>query len=256
MAMNPPITDWHGRRVWLLGGSTGIGAELAKALSAQGARLALSARNPVRLAELAGSLGALALPLDVGQADQLQAAHARLQAEWGGLDVAILNAGTYAPVSAKDIQPGWADELMRTNLLGIMDAVACVLPDMLHAGQGHIVLVGSVAGYRGLPKALAYGPSKAALINFAESLFLDVARAGIGVTLVSPGFVRTPLTAQNDFRMPALMEPDEAARRILAGLARGKFEIHFPRRFTLLLKCLRLLPAWAYLKLLERTVKT
>ncbi len=126
------------------------------------------------------------------------------------------------------------------------------MPLFTRQGRGGVALVGSVAGYGGLPKATVYGPGKAALINFAETLYLDLAPVGVSVFLVSPGFVATPLTAQNDFTMPALMSPDAAAEAMLAGFARGDFEIHFPRRFTLVLKLLRFLPRRFYFALIHR----
>ena len=143
-------------------------------------------------------------------------------------------------------------ETLETNLLGTMSATAAVLPTLLAQGEGAIALVGSVAGYGGLPKATVYGPSKAALINFAEVLHLDLSPRGIGVFLIDPGFVATPLTAQNDFAMPALQTPAQAAAAIVDGFARGDFEIHFPKRFTRVLKFLQLLPRRFYFALIRR----
>lgn len=256
MALNPKLTDWRGKRVWLIGASTGIGAALARALAARGARLVLSARGIDRLGALVADLqGAISLPLDVSDASAMLPAAQDAARLLGGLDVVIFNAGTYQPLRAWELSPASIRATLSVNLLGVMDGVAAVLPGLLAAGQGHLVIVGSVAGYRGLPKAAVYGPSKAALINFAESIYMDLAPRGIGVTLVNPGFVATPLTAQNDFKMPALISAEEAAREILAGLARGRFEIHFPRRFSVFLKLLRLLPARAYFALVSRTAR-
>jgi short-subunit dehydrogenase len=161
-------------------------------------------------------------------------------------------AGHYQALRAD----AWSlDEMLRhqqVNYVGALHVLDAVLPALLAQGAGHLSLLGSVAGYRGLPKGLAYGPTKAALINLAETLYLDLREHGIGVSLVNPGFVRTPLTAQNDFRMPALMTPEAAATEILRGWARGEFEIHFPRRFTLAMKLLRLLPFGIYQALVRR----
>lgn len=257
MALNPKLGDWRGKRVWLIGGSTGIGAALARALAARGARLLVSARGIERLSTLVADLqDAAALPLDVSDASAMLPAAQDAARLLGGLDVVIFNAGTYQPLRAWELNPDLIRATLSVNLLGVMDGVAAVLPAMLAAGQGHLVIVGSVAGYRGLPKAAVYGPSKAALINFAESIYLDLAPRGIGVTIVNPGFVATPLTAQNDFKMPALISAEEAAAEILAGLARGRFEIHFPRRFSYFLKLLRLLPARAYFALLSRMARS
>ena len=257
MALNPKLADWRGKRVWLVGASTGIGAALARSLAARGARLVLSARGIDRLSALVADLqDATALPLDVSDASAMLPAAQDAARLLGGLAVVIFNAGTYQPLRAWELKPESIRATLNVNLLGVMDGVAAVLPDMLAAGQGHLVIVGSVAGYRGLPKAAVYGPSKAALINFAESIYMDLAPRGIGVTLVNPGFVATPLTAQNDFKMPALISAEEAACEILAGLARGRFEIHFPRRFSYFLKLLRLLPARAYFALVSRTAQS
>ena len=240
---NPPLREWQGRRVWLIGGSSGIGAALAEQLAAAGALLILSARQPAPLAAVAARCrDAITLPLDITQPESVTAALAQLQQRAIALDVVVINAGTYQPLHATELTPETIRATLNTNLLGVLDSVAILLPTLLQQGSGHLVLVGSVAGYIGLPKSLAYGPSKAALINFAESLYLDLAPRGIAVTLVNPGFVATRLTAQNHFTMPALLQPEQAATAIMRGLARGQFEIHFPRRFTLFLKLLRLLP--------------
>ncbi|NMG75965.1 SDR family NAD(P)-dependent oxidoreductase [Aromatoleum diolicum] len=251
--LNTPVRDWQCRRVWLVGASTGIGAALARRLAEQGARLALSARGREKLDALAAQCpGAHVVPMDVTQPQDYPRVRDEILALWGGVDVVVLNAGTYAPMRAWELTPDLLRHTLDTNLLGVMDGVAAVVPQLLEQGSGALVIVGSVAGYGGLPRAAAYGPSKAALINLAESLYLDLAPRGISVFLVSPGFVATPLTAQNDFRMPALIQPDEAADAIVAGLARGAFEIHFPRRFTCLMKFLRLLPYHLYFPAIRR----
>lgn len=256
MAANPKLKDWRGQRVWLVGASTGIGEALAVELAARGARLLLSARGAERLAALAGCLpDAQILSLDIARPAEWPTAADQARYLLGGLDLVVFNAGTYESLHAWDLNPGAIRRTLEVNLLGTMNGVAAVLPAMLAAGSGHLVIVASVAGYRGLPKALVYGPSKAALINFAESLYLDLAPRGIGVSLVNPGFVATPLTAGNDFHMPALISSAEAARGILSGLACGRFEIHFPRRFSCFLKILQLLPAPIYFALVSRVTK-
>ncbi len=249
MALNPPITDWAGRRCWIVGASTGIGAALAEVLSGAGARVALSSRRAVLLEGQAARLGAertLAVPLDIRDAAGVMAGAQRIKAAWGGIDVVVLMAGDYKPMRAWEVDLEAARSMIDTNLTGPFNVLAAVMPTLVAQGAGHLVLVSSVAGFRGLPKGLVYGPTKAALINLAETLYLDLQPRGIAVSVVNPGFVRTPLTAQNDFEMPALIEPAEAARDILAGLARGDFEMHFPRRFTRWLKLLRLLPYRLY----------
>lgn len=155
------------------------------------------------------------------------------------------------PQSVADFNLASVHHILDTNLGGIYNTLALVLPRLRAAGHGGLVLVSSVAGYRGLPRSLAYGPSKAALHNLAEALYLELKDSGIAVTLVNPGFVRTPLTANNPFPMPAMITPEQAAAAIVTGLARGAFEIHFPRRFTYVMKALALLPAPVYLRLMR-----
>jgi NAD(P)-dependent dehydrogenase (short-subunit alcohol dehydrogenase family) len=164
----------------------------------------------------------------------------------------VLNAGTYRPLRAWELTPQAIRETLQTNLNGTLDGVAALAPLFSAQQAGAIALVASVAGYGGLPRATVYGPSKAALINLAEILYLDLAPRGVSVFLINPGFVATPLTAHNDFRMPALQTAEQAAEAILAGFSRGAFEIHFPRRFTWVLKALRWLPRRLYFALIRR----
>jgi NAD(P)-dependent dehydrogenase (short-subunit alcohol dehydrogenase family) len=267
--MNTPITDWRGKRVWLLGASTGIGAALATALLALGARVAVSARSAGKLTTLTENApAALVLPCDASDADSVANAWQELLRQWGGVDVAIYLAGDYVPMRAWDLDMGAgmasARHMMDTNLVGALAFAACVVPHLLArekmqkideaagAGPAEIAFVASVAGYRGLPKSLIYGPTKAALINFAEALALDLQPRGIGVRIINPGFVATLLTAKNDFSMPALMTAKEAAAEIIAGYRSSAFEIHFPKRFTCVMKLLALLPARFYFPLVRR----
>ncbi|MCU0989988.1 MAG: SDR family NAD(P)-dependent oxidoreductase [Xanthomonadales bacterium] len=247
--MNPKITAWSGKRVWLVGASSGIGAALAGELARRGARVALSARSVDKLRAL-GIDGALLLPCDATDTASLAAAHKRLLAAWSGVDLAIYLAGDYVPMRAADFDLAVAEQIVSVNFNGAMRLAATVLPD-LPVGGG-IAFVASVAGYRGLPKALAYGPGKAALIHFAECLHLDLAPQGIGVWVVNPGFVATQLTARNDFAMPALLTPEAAALATVDGFRTGKFEIHYPKRFTRVMKLLALLPYGLYFPLVRR----
>jgi short-subunit dehydrogenase len=246
---NPKITDWQGRRVWLVGASTGIGAAFAQELARRGARLALSARSTEKLRALAID-NALILPCDATDTASLHAAHHTLLAAWGGVDLVVYLAGDYVPMRADDFDLATAERVIAVNFNGAMRLAATVLPD-LNPGGG-IAFVASVAGYRGLPKALAYGPGKAALIHFAECLWYDLNPKGIGVWLVNPGFVATRLTDKNDFAMPALLTPEQAAGELVRGFAAGRFEIHFPKRFTRVMKLLALLPYRWYFPLVRR----
>ncbi len=251
--LNPPLPAWPDARVWVIGASTGIGAAVARALLGRGARVAVSARSADKLADVAGgSANALVLPLDFTQADAVASAWERIRAQWGGADLVLIVAGTHEEIRAWELTEAKSRALLEVNLHGVIGATAAVVPGLLAQGRGALAIVSSVAGYRGLPKALVYGASKAALINFAEALYLDLHPKGLGVYLINPGFVKTPLTDRNDFRMPHLITAEEAAREIVAGLEAGEFEIHFPRAFTRQLKLLRMLPYRWYFALVRK----
>ena len=254
MCLNPPIRDWSGRRVWIIGASSGIGEATARSLLARGARVALSARSRAPLEALARAHAdrALVLPLDITSIDAVRSARAEIESVWQGIDLAVIMAGTHKPVRAWELDAGAAREIFEVNMMGVLGAAAEIVPTLLRQGAGGIAIVSSVAGYGGLPTSLLYGATKAALINFAETLYLDLQPKGIAVYLVNPGFVKTPLTDRNEFEMPALITADEAAREIVAGLERGAFEIHFPKRFTRALKLLQLLPYRLYFAAVHR----
>lgn len=250
--LNKPITEWRGRSVWLVGASSGIGLACAKALHAQGAKVCVSARQEALLqAFVAEHPGSMALALNVADAQAVQAAARTVQAQQG-LDVVMYCAGVYQPLRATDYNLGVMEQHMAVNYHGALYVLDAVLPALLAQGHGHLSLVSSVAGYRGLPQSLAYGPSKAALTHLGEALYLDLQDSGIGVSVINPGFVETPLTAQNQFTMPALITPAVAAQHILQGWRDGLFEIHFPKRFTLWLQLLRVLPYRWYFSLVRR----
>jgi len=253
MSLNPPLADWQNKTIWLLGASSGIGQATATALHARGARVVISARNQSKLdALVAQHPGMRALPLDCCDPQAIKTATTRLL-ENGELDAVVYCAGYYKALRATEYD---VTEMLRhqhVNYLGALYLLDAVLPYFLRRGGGHIGLISSVAGYGGLPKSLAYGPTKAALINLAETLYLDLQPKGIGVSLICPGFVQTPLTSQNDFHMPGLLTPEQAAQAILQGWAKGRFEIHFPKRFTRWMKLLRMLPYRVYFALIRRT---
>jgi len=247
--MNPKITDWKGKRVWLVGASSGIGAAIARELAGRGAWLALSARSVDKLLALAIA-DAFLLPCDATDVASLADARQAILETWGGIDLVVYLAGDYVPMRADNFDLAVAEKVIAVNFNGAMRFAATVLPD-LQPGGG-IAFVASVAGYRGLPKALAYGPGKAALIHFAEVLHLDLAPKGIGVWVINPGFVSTQLTARNDFAMPALLTPEQAAIAAVDGFKSANFEIHFPKRFTRLMKLFALLPYRWYFPLIRR----
>lgn len=238
--MPPPA-----QRVWLTGASSGIGEALVPALVASGARVAISARRVDALEAVAARVPAgqvHVVPVDVTDREAVHAAARHIEARWGGIDLAIFNAGTHIPVNAERLDAADFRTLIDVNYLSLIYGVEAVLPGMLARGRGHIAGVASLAGYRALPTAAAYGASKAAAIVALDGIRFDVERRGVDVTVINPGFVRTPLTDRNTFQMPALIDADQAARLIVRGLARRKKEIHFPARFSWTMKLLRVLP--------------
>ncbi len=203
--------------VWITGASTGIGREIALQLAAQGVTVAASARSADKLAALGP--GIRSYPLDVTDRQAILATLEKIEQELGQIDLALMAAGTYNPLDVGEFDPLLFEAAITTNYLGVVNCLAGLLPRMLSRRRGHVAWIASVAGFVGLPKAAAYGPSKAALINLAESLKVDLELRGVTVSVVNPGFVETPMTAQNDFTMPFLMQPTEAARLTIEGLS-------------------------------------
>ncbi|WP_444985274.1 SDR family NAD(P)-dependent oxidoreductase [Halomonas mongoliensis] len=235
------------QRIWLTGATSGIGRALALRLLADGHRVALSARSESALAELAeGHANALLLPLDVSDRAAVARAGERLAEAFGGLDLALLNAGTCEYLEARSFDVDLVERVFAPNFHGAIYCIDAALPLLRRAraegGRPLLAATSSAAAYLPLPRAEAYGASKAALSHFLESLRLDLHGEGIDVILIHPGFVKTPLTDRNDFAMPLRIEADQAAEAILQGLARRRLDIHFPRRFTLLVKLMGLLP--------------
>ena len=252
--MNPRIASWQGKRVWVIGASTGIGAETARKLLQAGARVMLSARNREGMEAIAkGHAQALVTTLDI--TDHATLVHARdaMLAQWQGIDLVLVVAGSHNEMRADDFDLAKARQLVDLNVGGVLNCLDIVLPELIRQGSGGLGIVASVAGYSGLPKALIYGATKAALINLTESLYLDLHARGIGVYLINPGFVDTPLTAKNDFPMPGLMSAPAAAAALVNGIARGDFHIHFPAGFTNSLRLARLLPYRLYFWLVRKT---
>lgn len=250
MSSNPRVSDWSGRRVWIVGGSSGIGRATASLLHQRGAKVIVSARGADALAQFTQEHpGSVAAALDTTDAQAVRDTAKQLLAQ-GPIDLVCCCAGYYRGLRAQNFDLAVMlthDETNYRGTLHVLDAVLPALRSQVGAGHGgHISLVSSVAGFRGLPRSLAYGPTKAALTNLAEALYLDLHSEGVGVSVVHPGFVDTPLTESNPFPMPALTTPEAAARAIVHGWESGAFEIDFPRRFTLVMKLLRLLPYRLY----------
>lgn len=236
------------RVVWITGASSGIGAALARRMAGAGWQVAASARSADRLAALAEEAGdapgrIVPVPLDVTDPRAVEDAVARIEHEIGPIAQAVLNAGTHTPVAADSLRVEDFRPLVELNLLGTVHCLVPLVPRLIDRRAGRIAIVASVAGYRGLPSAAAYGMTKAGLINMAEALRVELAPRGVAVQVVNPGFVRTPLTDRNAFRMPFLMGPEVAAEAFYRGLQSNRFEIAFPRRFVYLMKMLRILPA-------------
>jgi short-subunit dehydrogenase len=243
--------ELRGKVVWVVGASSGIGAALAEELDARGATVAVTARRKDRLDALAGGRMAV-VPGDVTDRDAMDAAAEEVRRAVGEPDVVVLNAGFWEQTDAT----AWDRDLfarhVEVNLLGMNNALGAVLPTMVARGHGHVVGVASVAGYRGLPGAEAYGATKAAQVNLLEALRVGLRPRGIAVTTVCPGFVRTELTAKNDFPMPFMVEPEDAARAICDGIERGRQEIVFPLPMAVLMKAARLVPVRVWTTALGR----
>jgi short-subunit dehydrogenase len=238
-------SEW--KVIWITGASTGIGRELALKLAAAGARVAVSARSADKLAELeAASSNITAFPLDVVDLAATKATAEAITTRLGPIDLAILNAGVWHPMDALTYDAVAVTQAMAVNFTGITNALAPLIPAMIARKAGHIAMVSSVAGYRGLPVAIAYAPTKAAVISLAETLYPDLKDEGVKLTVINPGFVDTPMTRVNTFPMPFMIGAGDAADRIIAGLKRAPFEIVFPFPMKLLAKFTRLLPYWAY----------
>ncbi len=257
MPLNQPIRSWQGQVVWLVGASSGIGRATASLLHRRGALVIVSARNTAALAQFTEQhAGSRAIALDVRDAQALADSARLIVAAHGRLALVVFCAGHYAPMTARNFDLPGALHHQQVNFAGALNLLGATLPILLAQGRagegGHLSLVSSVAGYRGLPNALAYGPTKAALINLAQTLYLDLSPLGLGVSLINPGFVDTPLTAQNSFHMPALISAGEAAQAMVRGWEAGAFEIHFPKRFTLWLKLFRRLSDRLYFSVVRR----
>lgn len=231
-----------GERIWITGASSGLGEAVARAAAAAGHPVVVSARRAEKLEELAASTpGLTPAAVDTTDRDAVRRVVAGIEAA-GPIDVAILNAGTHIPVDPTALDSDAFRGLVEVNLMGTVHCLEAVLPGMIARGRGRVVVVASVAGYVGLPTAAAYGMTKAGLINMAEAIKPELERRGVAVQLVCPGFVDTPLTRRNSFPMPFLMQPDAAARAMLAGIRSGRFEIVFPRRMDWTMTLMRHLP--------------
>ena len=235
------MTEISGTTSWLVGASEGLGRALAGGLSAEGAQLILSARTSDRLKALASEIGsARVLPLDVTDIASVRSA----ASETGEIDGLIYNVGTYDPMATTEWNTDAALRMLDVNFTGALRVLGEVVPKFIQRGRGDITLVGSLAGYRGLPGAIGYSASKSALISLAETMRFDLKDTGVIVRVVNPGFIRTRLTDKNDFKMPMLMEPEQAAARVLKAMRSRHFRTDFPAPFSWAIRALDLLPDW------------
>ena len=235
------MTVFSGKTYWLIGASEGMGRALAHLLGEAGATLILSARGADRLDSLAAKLpGAVALPLDV--TDLAAVRHAAAQI--GPLDGVIYNTGAYDPMRATGWDTDAALTMVDVNFAGALRVLGGVVPQFVAKGRGDITLIGSLAGYHGLPAAIGYGASKSALISLAETMRFDLKDSGVTVRIVNPGFIRTRLTDKNEFRMPQLMTPEDAARRVFRAMQSRRFRTDFPAPFAWAIRALDMLPDW------------
>ncbi|WP_102108540.1 SDR family NAD(P)-dependent oxidoreductase [Oceaniglobus roseus] len=238
---------FDGKRYWIVGASEGLGRAVAHRLSDRGASLVLSARSEDKLKELAARLPGPAeiAPMDVADDDSVAARAAQV----GAVDGLVFLAGVYWPQRAEDWQTKEVAAMLDVNLTGCARVLGQVVPGMVARGRGHIVMTGSLSGFRGLPGAIGYGASKAGVMYLAEEMHGELAPKGIDVQLVNPGFIRTRLTDKNDFRMPFIMEPEEAAKEVVDHMTHGGFKKSFPFAFSLLFRASQFMPDWLYYKL-------
>ncbi len=241
--------------VWITGASTGIGRELALRMAEGGVKVAVSARSADKLAVLTSeNANITAFPLDVTDASASITTVAAIEAKLGKIDLAVLNAGVWYPMGAREFDSAKIVEAMNVNFNGVVNATGALLPGMIARRSGHISFVGSVAAYRGLGNSGAYAPTKAALVNLAECLKPDLDLLNVKISIISPGFVETPMTSVNTFPMPFMITSSDAAQRILTGLKQTyRFEIAFPWPIVIALKFLRILPYKLYFLLTKYT---
>jgi short-subunit dehydrogenase len=249
--------DLRNKVVWLTGASSGIGEALTRELVKRGAKVAITARRAEILeslrADVAGGLDAIrCFPGDVEDLTQMKKIVDSIESTFGEIDLAIPNAGTHIFTVPESFNSEEYLALMRLNFGGMLHCIEAVLPRMLARGRGYIAPVASLAGYRGLPRAAAYGASKSAMIHFLESIRFHLRPKGITISIVNPGFVKTPLTEKNDFKMPFLVDAERAARIICGGIERRKREIAFPFPFSWVLKVARMLPAPVYERIVNQ----
>ena len=245
------------KTIWITGGSTGIGKALAIKFANEGWNVAISARRENLLKELSDKYENISpFPLDVTDKENCKNIFNQVKEKFGEIDICFFSTGTWDPKKEKDIDVEQIENVFKINFFGTVNSIKAVEEYYKNRNEGTIAIVSSIAGYRGLPNSTGYGPSKSALNNLAESLYFDFGRHNVRVCLVSPGFIKTPMTDKNDFKMPFLKTPEFAADKIYEGLVNKKsFEIHFPKELTLTLKFFSILPYKLYFYLVKKLTK-
>ena len=244
------------KKIWITGASSGIGKALAKKFALEGWKVAISARREGILNEMANHENIFSYPLDVTNQNQIIDVFSKIINDFGSLDLCVFSSGTYDPKLEQEINIKQNKFVMETNFFGVLYCIKSVEKYFKEKKDGHISIVSSIAAYRGLPNSSGYGTSQAALNNLTERLYFDFKKHNVRISLVSPGFIKTPLTDKNEFPMPFIKSPEFAADKMFKGLTKTKaFEIHFPKALTILLKFLRILPYKIYLFLIDKSVK-
>jgi short-subunit dehydrogenase len=243
--------------IWITGASSGIGKALAIKFAKEGWKVAISARRENLLNEIAKTYNDIfPYPLDVTDSKKCELVFNSIKERFKNVDISVFSTGIHDPKSEKSLDLNKVRQIMEVNFFGTINSVNAVYKYYKERKSGQISIVSSVAGYRGLPAGGAYCASKSALTSFTESLNFDMKRKNVRVSLISPGFIKTPMTDQNDFPMPMIKTPEFAAEEIYNGLVKkNAFEIHFPKSFTFIMKILQILPNWAYFKLVEKGMK-
>ena len=243
--------------IWITGASSGIGKALALKFAKENWNVAISARRENILKEISESNENIkSFPLDVTDRSKCKEVFEQIKSHYGDVDICFFSTGTWNPKKEKDIDVEQMEDVFKVNFFGTVNSIKAVEEYFKNKKSGIITIVSSIAGYRGLPNSTGYGPSKSALNNLAESLYFDFGRYNVKVCLVSPGFIKTPMTDKNDFKMPFLKTPEFAADKIYEGLLKkNNFEIHFPKELTLTLKFFSLLPSKIYFYLVNKLTK-
>ena len=245
------------KTIWITGGSTGIGKALAIKFAKEGWNVAISARRENLLKETCGEHENISsFPLDVTDKNKCKEVFQNIVDTFQNVDICFFSTGTWDPKKEKDIDVEQIENVFKVNFFGTLNSIKAVERYFKDRKSGTITIVSSIAGYRGLPNSTGYGPSKSALNNLAESLYFDFGRSNVRVCLVSPGFIKTPMTDKNDFKMPFLKTSEYAAEKLYVGLVnKNSFEIHFPKSLTTILKVLSFLPNKIYFGLIGKLTK-